>query len=106
MLSTILLASCAARSARIADLRNRPDRYDHKTVSVSGTVTRSWGIPLAPYQLYRIDDGSGDIVVVSRRGRAPAAGARVQVKGRLNQIASFGTENIGLHLEERDRDAR
>jgi hypothetical protein len=106
MLSTMLLASCAARSARIAELRNQPNRYDDKTVRVTGTVTKSWGIPFFPYQLYQVDDGSGEITVVSRSGRAPSTGSRIQVKGRLNQLASFGTENVGLHLEERDRKFR
>jgi hypothetical protein len=103
MLSTVLLVSCAARHARIAELKDQPGRYDHKTVSVTGTVTSSWGFPLLPYQLYKVDDGSGEMTVVSRSGRAPSTGARVQVKGRLNQLASFGTQNVGLHIEERDR---
>ena len=106
LLSTLILASCAARSARIAQLKDQPDRYDDKTVSVTGVVTSSFGIPFVPYQLYNLDDGSGEITVVSRYGRAPSTGARVQVKGRLNQIATFGTRTVGLHLEERDRKIR
>jgi hypothetical protein len=106
ILSTLLVASCAARAARIAQLKDQPDRYDDKTVSVTGVVTSSWGIPLLPYQLYNVDDGSGEITVVSRYGRAPSRGARVQVKGRLNQIASLGTRTVGLHIEERDRKIR
>jgi hypothetical protein len=51
-----------------------------------------------------VDDGSGQISVLSRAGRAPSKGAQVKVKGRLNDIASFGGRSVGLHIEERDRD--
>lgn len=106
VLSTMLLASCAARSVRIADLKDRPGRYEDKTVSIRGTVTSSVRLPFAPAGWYKVDDGSGEISVVSTRGRAPSTGAHVQVKGRVNELASFGSQSIGLHIEERDRKIR
>ena len=78
-------------------------RSDHR---VTGVVTRSWGMPLVPFQFYNVDDGSGEITVLSRSSRVLSAGARVQVKGRLSEIASFGTRSVGLHIEERDRSVR
>ncbi len=104
--ATLLTVSCAARGVRIAELKDQPSRYDHRTVSITGVVTSSWGVPLAPLQVYNVDDGSGEITVVSRSSRILSKGSRVKVKGRLNQIASVGTRSIGLHLEERDRDVR
>ena len=77
LLGAILITGCAARGVDIAELQNRPDKYDNKTVSVSGVVTSSFGIPLVPFQLYKVDDGSGEITVVSRSGRAPRKGSRV-----------------------------
>ena len=107
LLSGLMLVSCGARSVRIAEIRDDPGRYDDKTVSVTGVVTSSWGIPLVPFQFYSVDDGSGEITVLSRSNRfAPSKGARVQVKGRLSQVGSFGSRSIGLHLDERDRDRR
>ena len=35
------------------------------TVSVEGRVTSSWGIPLVPVKVYKIDDGSGDFVTIA-----------------------------------------
>ena len=99
----VLITGCAARGVRIADLQDRPDKYDHQTVAVNGVVTTSWGIPLVPFQLYKVDDGSGEITVLARSGRAPRKGARVEVKGRLNEIGSFGGQSVGLHIEEHDR---
>ena len=103
LLSTLLLSACAARGVRIADLQFQPGRYDDRTISVTGVVTSSWSMPLVPYQFYKVDDGSGEITVMSRAGRSPLKGARVQVKGRLNDIISFGSQSVGLHIEERDR---
>jgi hypothetical protein len=101
-LVSLFAAGCAARGVRIAELKDRPDRYDDKTVSVTGVVTNSWGIPLVG-QVYQVDDGSGEITVVSRSGRTPNKGARVQVKGKINEIGVFGGRSIGLHLQEDDR---
>ena len=103
IVAAILITGCAARGLRIAERQDRPDRYDNKSVSVTGVVTSSWGIPLVPFQLYKVDDGSGEITVVSRSGRAPHKGARVQVKGTLNELGNFGGNSVGLHIQERDR---
>src|ERR1041385_3448394 len=90
LLSALLLAGCAARGVKIADLKDRPDKYDNKTVAVNGVVTTSYGIPLVPFQFYKVDDGTGEITVLSRSSRgAPRKGSRVEVKGRLNEIGNF-----------------
>ena len=103
LFSAFLITGCAARGVRIAELKDQPDRYDDKTVSVTGVVTNSWGIPLVPFQLYQVDDGTGEITVVSRSGRSPSKGARVEVRGKINEVGVFGGRSIGLHLQEDDR---
>ena len=103
VLSAFLITGCAARGVRIAELKDQPDKYDDKTVSITGVVTSSWGIPLVPFQLYNVDDGSGEITVLSRSGRSPNKGARVEVKGRINEFAVFGGRSVGLHIQEQDR---
>lgn len=106
LLSAFVAAGCGARSVRIAELRDEPTRYASRSVSVTGVVTSSWGIPLVPFQLYNVEDGSGEITVLSRSGRAPARGTRVQVRGRLNEFAVFGGRSIGLHVQEESRRIR
>jgi hypothetical protein len=106
LLSAILIAGCAARGVRIAELKDQPGKYDDKSVSVTGVVTSSWGIPLVPFQLYKVDDGTGEITVLSKYGRTPSKGQRVKVKGRINEFAVFGGRSIGLHIQEEDRDYR
>jgi hypothetical protein len=102
------LTGCAltARRTSVADLKYNPARYEDKTVSVEGVVTSSWGIPLMPYKLYKVDDGTGEVTVISQSGRTPGKGARVRVKGKVNELATFGGQSIGLHLQERDLDFR
>jgi hypothetical protein len=103
LLSAFLISGCAARGVRIAELKDQPTKYDNKSVSITGTVTSSWGIPLLPYQLYNVDDGTGEITVLSQSGRTPARGTRVEVKGRINEFATFGGRSVGLHIQEQDR---
>ena len=103
ILSVLLVTACAARGVRIAELQNDFDKYDDKTVSVAGVVTDTWGISLLPIQVYKVDDGTGEITVVSRSSRAPSKGTRVRVKGKINEFGSFGGRSFGLHIQEDDR---
>src|SRR5687767_10449764 len=103
VLTALVAAGCAARGVRVAELKDQPAKYATKSVSVTGVVTSSWGIPLMPFQLYNIDDGSGEITVLSRNGRTPARGTRVEVKGEVKELAVFGGRSLGLHLQEEDR---
>ena len=103
LLSAFVITGCAARGVRIAELKDQPTKYATKSVSVTGVVTNSWGIPLVPFQLYNVDDGSGEITIVSRSGRAPARGTRVEVKGKVNELAVFGGRSLGMHIQEEDR---
>jgi hypothetical protein len=106
VLSGVLIAGCGARGVRIAELKDRPDKYRDKTVSVTGVVTSTVGVSLVPFQMYNVDDGTGEITVVSRTGRSPSKGARVQVKGKVNELAVFGGRSVGLHIDEDDRKIR
>ena len=101
-----LSSACAMRGAHIADLQQRPGRYDDRTVTITGVVTDSWGIPLLPYKFYRVDDGTGQIAVLSQHSRMPGKGERVRVKGRVGNVAVFGGRSLGLHLREEDLDVR
>lgn len=95
-----LLAGCASMHPKIADLKYNPARYHDRSVTVKGVVTSSWGIPLLPFKLYKVDDGTGEVTVVAQDGRTPPKGARVSVKGRVNEFATFGGQSIGLHLRQ------
>jgi hypothetical protein len=100
-LSLGLLAGCALSThPKIADLKYNPGRYQNRSVTVEGVVTSSWGIPLVPFRLYKVDDGTGEVTVLSQDGRVPTKGARVSVRGRVNEFATFGGQAVGLHLRQ------
>src|SRR5215510_4439239 len=88
VLSAVVLAvfcsACALslHNPNISELKQHPARYQDKTVSVSGVVTNAWGIPLVPFRLYKVDDGTGEVTVVSSGAHTPATGEHVRVKGK------------------------
>ena len=100
----VLTSGCALslRSPDIADLQRHPGRYQDRTVSINGTVTSSWGLPLVPFRFYKVDDGTGEVTVLSEGHRMPAKGEHVRVKGRVEQVAQLGGRPLGLHIRERD----
>jgi hypothetical protein len=81
-------------------LNRYPGRYQDRSVNIDGVVTSSWGLPLVPFRFYKVDDGTGEVTVLSQSSRMPAKGARVHVKGRVNDVAMIGGRPIGLHLRE------
>jgi hypothetical protein len=99
----VIVAGCAS-GASVAQVKTNPGRYVDKNVTVRGTVTSSWGIPLVPFKMYQVDDGTGEILVLSQSERVPSKGARVKVTGKVGEFAVFGGRSIGLHLREGDLD--
>ena len=76
-------------------------------MSVTGTVTTAFGASARSRSACTtIEDGTGEITVLSRERGTPTKGARVQVKGKVNEVASFGGRSIGLHIQEEDRPDR
>ena len=103
---TGLVTGCALRAPDIADLQRNPGRYQDRSVRIDGYVTDSWGLPLVPFRLYKVEDGTGEVTVISQGMRSPTRGARVHVRGRVNEIAVFGGRSIGLHIREEHLDVR
>ncbi|HET9262230.1 MAG TPA: hypothetical protein VFO14_04225 [Vicinamibacterales bacterium] len=104
-IAALILAGCAlATSPSVAELKYNPGRYQDKTVAIEGVVTSSWGVPLVPFRFYRVDDGTGEMTVLSQSGRVPTKGARVRVKGRVNEVATLGGQSVGLHIQQTDLD--
>lgn len=102
-LSIALLAGAALAcrgTIPIGDLLADPGRYDGETVRVKGRVTETIGA--LGYGAYRIEDRTGTLNVVSRRGGAPAEGARVGIEGIFRSVFTLGSRTEAV-LEERDR---
>jgi hypothetical protein len=102
----LMVSGCALATRRtsVAELKYNPGRYYDRTVAIDGVVTSSWGVPLMPFKLYKVSDGTGEVTVVSQNGRVPTKGAHVRVKGRVNEVATFGGQSLGLHIQQTDLD--
>jgi hypothetical protein len=96
----------ALRSPTIADVQHNPGHYQDRTVAIDGVVTNSWGLPLVPFRMYKVDDGTGEMTVLSESSRTPARGAHVRVKGKVNEVGLFGGQALGLHLREESLDIK
>jgi hypothetical protein len=101
-----MLSGCAlaVRRPSIAELKYNPGRYQDRTVAIDGVVTSAWGGRFMPVQLYKVDDGTGELTVISQQGRVPSKGAHVRVKGRVEDFATFGGSALGLHIRQTDLD--
>jgi hypothetical protein len=100
--AVVLLTACPSQTT-ISKINADPGRYRNKEVAIVGTVRDSYGV--LGNGAYEIDDGTGRLWVVTRRG-VPSRGARVGAKGRIHTGLNFGGRNYGTVLEENDRRAR
>jgi starvation-inducible outer membrane lipoprotein len=95
----LLLTACPSQTT-ISKINADPARYRGKEVAIVGTVRDSYGA--LGQGAYELDDGTGRLWVVTRRG-VPSRGARVGVKGHVYTGFNFGGRNYGTVLEESDR---
>lgn len=97
-----LSGACASMGSRsISEVQTNPGRFADKTVTVEGVVTTSSGIPMVPFRVYRVSDGSGEMLVISDSSRTPGKNARVRVRGEVEEVALIGGRSFGLHLREK-----
>ena len=97
------LAGCAARSANIAQLKVDPGRFHDRTVRIEGVVTHTLGATPAAGSVYKIDDGSGEITVISTTPVMLTRGARVRVTGTLQRQPREGQAAV-VQLHEHGLD--
>jgi DNA/RNA endonuclease YhcR with UshA esterase domain len=96
---TVACASVPGRPS-VAQVRQQSGRFVDHSVTITGEVTSSWGVPLVGLNVYQVNDGTGEITVVSTERRVPNKGARVEVRGRVEDVAVLGGRPLGLHLRE------
>jgi hypothetical protein len=105
--AVMLLSGCAltARRATVQELKYNPGRYHNRTVAIDGVVTSAWGTAFVPFKMYKVNDGTGEVTVIARSGfNTPSRGAHVRVRGRVNELGTFGGSAVGLHIQETDLD--
>src|SRR5258708_29565541 len=100
ILAAVLLLTACPSQTTISKINADPARYRNKEVGIVGTVRDSYGA--LGQGAYEIDDGTGRLWVVTRRG-VPSRGSRGGVKGHVYNGFNFGGRNYGTVIEETDR---
>lgn len=83
----------------ISDIKGKSQKYDGNQVSIKGKVVEVVRIPLISKGLFRVDDGTGRIWVVSQE-RMPFRGDKVKVKGRVNSGYKIAGKTYGTVIIE------
>jgi membrane protein implicated in regulation of membrane protease activity len=95
LLCALLVSACATSVGRVtAD----PSRYINRQVTISGRVVDS--VSVLGRGIYRVQDGGDSLWVVSNQG-VPREGARVRVRGRIQDgfdVSIFGGRNLPAGL--------
>jgi RPA family protein len=87
-------------SPRVSDILSDPRKYEGKEVHIAGTVTEAFSIYRAGY--FRVDDGSGSMVVVSTQ-ISPRQGQHINACGAVEQAYTIGNNQMVVLVEKRNR---
>jgi hypothetical protein len=97
---SLILAACPTRTS-IERINRDPGRYVGKEVAIAGHVTTSFGA--LGTGVFEVDDGTGRMWVFSERYGVPGNGARVGIRGRIEQGFSFGGRSFATIMRETER---
>jgi len=87
-LSILMLALAGCGSPRsIGDVLADPSQFSNRDIRVEGQVVQSYAV--LGQGAYRLEDETGRLWIVSRTG-VPNQGARVSVRGRVQQGFNLG----------------
>lgn len=108
--ATVLLAAACPKRVSIADIEADPARYNDKTVAVAGIVKDSYGLSIPVIRegggIYKVDDGTGSIWVMTRERGVPVRDTQIGVKGKVRTGVVYNGRNYGLVIMEDDRKIR
>jgi hypothetical protein len=97
---SIFLTGCP-QSTSIAKINQDPARYQGKEVTIAGQVVTSFGA--LSQGVFLLDDGTGQLWVLSEGFGVPGQGARVRVTGTVVSGVTFGGHSFANALRETER---
>jgi hypothetical protein len=107
--TAVLLAAACPQRRSIGEIEANPARYNGKSVAVAGVVKTSYGVSIPVIRegggIYRIDDGTGSLWVVSQKD-VPTRDTQIIVKGKIRNGVTYNGRNYGLVLMEDSRKYR
>lgn len=86
----------------VKDIIASPAQFEGKEIRVKGKARNVTKIPLIDVRLYVLDDGSGEVTVLTQHD-LPAENETVTVKGVVESAAILGGQSIGLRIKETKR---
>jgi hypothetical protein len=96
LLALGFLVACAHR-VTVGEIQRAPDTFRGKTVTVRGKVQGATKLPFMHEGFYRLDDGTGSIVVVTQ-GVLPEEGKTTTAKGKVAPTFEIAGRTFGLVL--------
>lgn len=101
---SFLLTACALPFGYtdIVEITKNPASVEGKEFKIKGQVTDVTKIPLVATTIFMVRDDSGEIMVFTN-GITPGLGQKVALRGRVENMAIFGGNAIGVHLVEVER---
>ena len=91
------------RATRISDILANPSQYEGKDLTIRGTVGEIAWFALVGKGAYRLDDGSGNIWVVTSQP-PPQKGLSISSKGEVKTTFTIAGQSYGTILVETQRD--
>lgn len=88
-----------ASTVQISDIRNSPNQYHNKRVTLSGTVDETITLPILGVGVYQLNDGTGTIWVKPKE-MTVAKGDQVMVTGTIKVGITISGRSFGLILIE------
>jgi len=95
-LLALFFAACEEKS--VNQIMADPHRYTNQYVGVRGTVIESYSV--AGRGIYRVDDGTGRLWIISDKG-VPRKGTKVVVLGKIKDGYNLGDLSVLVKLPER-----
>jgi hypothetical protein len=98
------LAGCDAGSGTmpIGEIAQNAAAFEGREVKLRGSTTQLVKLPFAETKGYRLKDATGEIVVWTTAAM-PGEGEEVVIRGRVENIAIFPGQSLGLTLKELER---
>lgn len=72
----------------IEEINLNPDEYYDREIVIKGLITRSHDIPLLKHDIFKINDGTGEIWVYTEKGSLPDR-IKVKVRGTLKKFVKL-----------------
>jgi len=93
------LVACSLIPVSVKELLTHPERYDNHTVTIRGKVVSTTKLPFMKEGMYTINDGTGQITVVTLKS-LPPEGKTKTVRGRFSTAFKIMGKSFGFTITE------